>query len=998
MLEAKWHIRALVTEKYPSQLSQKKSPIDRARSIRHFKSPSDTLIAALEERGYGSVTPTKRTKKLDLTRISPFPSQLRRRKRPLPTFKRVRKIVYAVRATASPKALRRRLQWILSRFLLLLTPRGDGRGSADILSYSVDYSILRVFNDEVIAFLASKGYDASDVLVWAWIVTAKTSEQAALRLVLVSQQKSCLPLGFETKRIPAFLFLFLLRRSDVTASALRLFIDHAWHRLGSKTTSHDALLSRHNVDTGVPIQFKSANEVKVPPQVISKYLKMSEPTIVTMVIRLLRHARKLWPAALVSISTLVTTHLNGEQPGHFLNEPSALDEKVSARLSFLYNKLLHLLALPSSQHPYRAIPYHQRAQFKLISRMNEFEPPLTINREGYHAVVRIQLAHRKTPQEREWAGMKAKTWPPWKTDKLGIDAAIGIDSGVSRAKESLSRLAESGYGFQSWEAAASILSGWDTDQSPTIQTRTIYKRSSIRTPNSDSDKVQDQIETDGNVWAARIRCTRTIYEAWACFLAYKDQHVAPFLAVYSAMFERLVFDAKRHFREAKMKSVDSSYLESISALQLSGEGREVSRPPSDPRERIYVRTPPPTVNDFFRMMLTDGIKPSRRSLAFMLGHAASMRDGVGYLKSSSLPPPVVSLLLGEEPLNSPEKEKSLKQLPDYLFAAHIGFLCRFNLGREYEPTDAPSASFTNHKPLRNRLRLASSLMDACKPSYRPPWYSLLKAIIKISKKNSNKPFLRNGIIEETAIWNAILRLLDRMSDAGVELDFAGFQTICIGFEKTIQAGQRSLVDSCNITSDHDANVQKKYRLIADNIVSSGLTKLKALFRGIVDFQSGEDDTLMDDTKKEAGRLKLHGNVHQSMLLPNLLEVPSPADLHAFIRALGLGQDRNGLYALVRWMACYASDLKALADELRNGPKLTRRCLVATRAFLDGSWHDLVGIEGLQGEDAPIQVDESLVENARAVIEGVEEWDGWPTDEEVEDYCTKGRSSWRSATR
>jgi hypothetical protein len=52
----------------------------------------------------------------------------------------------------------------------------------------------------------------------------------------------------------------------------------------------------------------------------------------------------------------------------------------------LYNRALSLLSIPSSLHPFHSSAYHQRAQFNLLRRMTEFEPALTINREGYRAI------------------------------------------------------------------------------------------------------------------------------------------------------------------------------------------------------------------------------------------------------------------------------------------------------------------------------------------------------------------------------------------------------------------------------------------------------------------------------------------------------------------------------------------------------------------------------------------------------------------------------------
>ena len=139
----------------------------------------------------------------------------------------------------------------------------------------------------------------------------------------------------------------------------------------------------------------------------------------------------------------------------------------------------------------------------------------------------------------------------------------------------------------------------------------------------------------------------------------------------------------------------------------------------------------------------------------------------------------------------------------------------------------------------------------------------------------------------------------------------------------------------------------------------------------------------------------------------MLHTPFPAALHAFIRALGVAEDFDGLLSLLRWMGQSAGALKEVSDELSNGEKLTRRCLVAIRVFLEGSWDQekwsAPGVNptssfpfkhgftsdstayGVNRHDEELVFSDPIVQEAYQIIEATPEWGSWPTNEEVEEY-------------
>ena len=234
-------------------------------------------------------------------------------------------------------------------------------------------------------------------------------------------------------------------------------IVHAWDRLEGRMVSR-------SMQASTPSN-TSTSQQKCLQSSSASHRPISEHTIVVMVIRFLRHARNVLPEACVSITAMLTKHVNGQRSG----SPTASRKPPPiARLTFLYNSMLSLLALPSSVSPFLSTSAQQRAQYNILRTMNEFDPPLAIDREGYRAVIRVQIANKKTSQERDWAYLKARSWPPWKEDKDGNDVEKGPEYGMSQASQVMKQLEEAGYAVHPWELSADILAGWDTDRSPYV--------------------------------------------------------------------------------------------------------------------------------------------------------------------------------------------------------------------------------------------------------------------------------------------------------------------------------------------------------------------------------------------------------------------------------------------------------------------------------------------------------------------------------------------------
>ena len=1014
---------------------------------------SDGLIAALGPIGQEYAKPKDATHKADLSYADPMLVALDSKK----GFEAAKQARMKAELAQKEGRHSQNVKDIFIEYLLHVDPilKFQARHhDRTLVNPPLDEALLGVFNKDVMRWLQRRGWDITDFLNWAWILSADNAERAATRLVRLSH-RAFTKLG-GGRVIPQFVFLFLLRRQNLSAQALRPLLFYAWDLLGQ---SESAMISEvpQELPMGLSIPQEHNRMFRVIMDPKDDPRGMRETIFMIMIIRLLRSARKAWPAACETITSMLCQYLNGLNFRRGVSPSSKLDSEDIARLTYMYNTILTLLAIPASLHPFQSATHQQKAQFSLLRRMNQFEPPLIVDRRGYQAVTRMQLMHKKTLKEREWAHMKAKSWPPWKEEKLGLDADIGVEHGISRAKEAMIRAREAGYAVDIWEDAAGISSGWDTDGSPTIQTRLIASNFSNK-PDSSLDRRNAMTDRKNGVWAARVRATRTLDEAWSCFLAYKDQMTVRKGTVYHAMFEKLVHDAKRPLIEYKDQKCGSA-----AEIALPGDGKEVLAAPESPREAIYVRTPPPSIDDFWHMMVSDGLRPSGRLLAFLLMNAPSFEAGMRYLEGSAMTREQISAMFDHDAHKIPDSQTALESIPKYLFAAFIRFLTLFSPTltnkHGYDPSALintglvleqhrddiawshvallkvkshhsrdPGTSQSSYSTLLNPLSRAFRLLLVRKPRYRPSWYHLLQALARPKAVTDVLTRFVDQDYQDIKTWGLTCRLLDQMLEIDLPLDLDGFLILCTGLEKAIFASERLKRRARTPARGRHLVDAENGGYHPDRILSQGLPLIKEIFKNTVRSSSMQQDIPAsveeekseideaiesedkDGAKDAIGSQKNTDDTESQLsaeekaflppacLLPKLLAIPSPAQLHAFIRILGLRRDYDGLLDLIEWMSLNADDIRVTADEAMNGRRMMRRSLTATRVFLERSWMNSdteeVGWDTRAGEDeikgepdpAPMEiirvVHDTIIENSH--------WGGWPTDEEVLDYCMKGR--------
>ena len=832
----------------------------------------------------------------------------------------------------------------------------------------LDTALKTVFRDKNHEYLISREYAPADVTAWAWIMKSRSLHEATVRLFLYETDRA--KSGAKSPSIPPFITLHLLRQHNIDAYTFRLLLIHSLHLMSGQSLPK----------TDNPAEVVEDDSKPLP---VDSHTDLDSGTCMILAVRLIRHARRVWPQALLTIARAFAHFLTAPRANEI--ERSTLEARHDERVKTAkFNDCLWLLSLPAKISPYRSTSIQQQAQFELLRAMATHKPVLPVTRQGYRAIVAVQLAHKKTTEERQSAELKAPSWPPWKEEKLGIDSLRGNEGMFSRAMQVLSQMKDAGYSHRLWEDVSSILAGWDTDHSPTVQTRAMMRRPQAL-PDTHLPKRHHH-----EIWVARIRSTRTVREAWACFLSYQDHGLPPKGAVYAAMAEKLIY---------RRNAVELNFNHTSHALP--GDGREVHPEPASARDIIYVSTEPPSLDEFLDQMLSQGVRPSGRFLSLLLQSAPSLRSGLHYLRCSGLTDAQIAALCT---VRSESRKyhridlEAFQAVPDLVFASFVKLLCahsniassevgnrniltadRFpalvahghSSGRMVDLlTYFEENSRDNHYP--RALWHAIQLTKLRRIPYPPAWKHILSALSRERLNGVQGPRGR-GLLRILA-WHQTLKALSWMRQRDVELGEEGFQTLCVAFTKAIDAAFR-----------YPGTAEQSFVLLHNARIRS----LKAKNEGDDDFDAFLQHALhvlkdqFDHLVLPASKTSEHAersvfasdNASDAQLsVPLMLHTPSPATLHAFVRALGSIGDDDGLLHLLQWMSRSDDLLKEAADEHSNGNKMMRRTLVAIRVFL----------ERRQQRTVDNRVPSDVVQEAYDLVSRTG-WD-WPSDAEVEEYC------------
>lgn len=697
---------------------------------------------------------------------------------------------------------------------------------------------------------------------------------------------------------PFFLVLLFLRREHIRKYALGVVLNHINSRLEQEQTGW-------------------------------KLMK-------TLVIRVLRHARRIWPESLPWISTMF---LDKAAKIYDSSSTTSSTPHNSNQITRFCNNLLSLLSLPSSIRPMIASRHQEDAQFRILQFMAGFDPSVPVTRTGFRAIARIQLTHAKTEQERDWAELKGPSWPPWKESRTAMDDDKGYDYGASRASKILHRMFEAGYAARSWEEVAEVYAGWDTDLSPTIQTRTLLP-------------FGFRGDRTHRLWAARIRTTRTRREAWACFLAHESSDAGTHEDIYLAMFEKLYYmeilrraDGDLHqdmHLDGSQQALEGP--EHQAATLLPGDMKEVLSEPTSPLHNVYLSEAVPTYEQLYRRMMSKNMRPTGRLLAFLLETYPDFATMFKLLEKAKgdFNGGVGCLLAGPH-----DETSTIHNVPDYFLAAFFRFLCRF--GQPTKGLSAKTAFLAPKQHIREfmfnenyLLEYAYVLLLHYKPRYQPIWTVFMERIV-FSRFGSNSLYHeKDSQIGITDVqYDIVIKLLDTLASVDVDVEGALFNLACTATRYAAQAVHRG-----NFSFSQGRN-----------FLDSRSYRLRTLFHHLVGAHA--------DPEVPA---------HSTSIPPH---IPGPAELHAYVRALGVLRDYEGLYSFSTWLTKHNVEVIARARAQHGGSDMLFRTLVALRAAT-GGWLE----EGLDARPtAPMEIRQLI----KAQIESVEEWGGWPSKKYVTLY-------------
>lgn len=658
---------------------------------------------------------------------------------------------------------------------------------------------------------------------------------------------------------------------------------------------------------------------------------MGWKTLKIVIKRALHHARRVWPESIPWISTLFTNKAASIRNSDGSTKP--LPPRALKELTHLCNTLLTLISLPSSVRPMIASRHQENAQFRILQFMAACDPSIAVTRSGFRSVARIQLTHGKTEEERDWAELKGPSWPPWKESRTSMDDHKGYEYGASRASKILHRMFEAGYAARTWEDVAQVYAGWDTDLSPTIQTRTLL-------PIGIRDNHTHQL------WAARIRTTRTRREAWACFLAHETSGTPTHEDIYLAMFEKLnspelqrCLDGDHHY-----ETTSDEMPEHTTATLLPGDMKEVVADPSSPLHNVYLTEPVPTYEEFYRRMTSKNVRPTTRLLAFLLETYPDFTTTCKLLEKAKddFNGGVGCLLTGDHGATS-----TVDKIPGYFLAAFIRFLCRFG-----HPTNGLSVNTTFLPPSQHAqqflvnetylLGYAYALLLHYKPRQQSAWTAFVERVV--FSRFGNEP-LYHEKESATGITDIQYRIVTKILDtlASIDIDVQGdlFNLACTATRYAAQAVHRG---SFPLGQGRDVLTTRSYRL-------------RKLFHQLIGTYADPEFP-----------------VHTASIPPH---IPGPAELHAYVRALGVLRDYEGLYSFSTWLTKNHVEVTARARAQRGGNNMLFRTLVALRAAT-GGWLE----EGLDTRPtAPKEIKQLI----QAQIDSVQEWGGWPSNKDVSLY-------------
>ncbi|ETN43119.1 uncharacterized protein HMPREF1541_02277 [Cyphellophora europaea CBS 101466] len=744
---------------------------------------------------------------------------------------------------------------------------------------------MQVLDAEAHAILDKEGVSIEDIDAWTRVLVAENSADSVSRYAKTVDRARRL----EQHPVSHIVPLQILRAVYIPPQSFRLLL--AAIRKSSQYHDEFSQSSRpgiRDVTNSYALENSTQTESAEPKdQTIFAAQSWDKPSGMILAVRLLRHARRVAPDTFPTIVDIACSILLWRRTTYL------------GPLADYCNKLLKLIALPTTWHPVRNASIQQVAQLKLVRSMTEHRPELPINREGYRALISVQLAHRKTPPEDAWARVKSLSWPPWREDRLGMDASLEYPGRESRAAKLLRRMNEAGYAHGVWEVAAKIMAGWDTDASPTIQTRRMPLPSLVSIRLEDTPDSFDH----PSIWAARIVATRTVREAWAAFLSYRKKTVASMQPLdgrpFEAMFEKL-------FASPQDQHSNSD--------AVPGDGKETWSDPSSPLDVIYVDKAPPSVEGLYTQMRKDGVEPGGRLLSALLRNSLDLDQTIKYIKDARLSDDRKDVLLNAHNHPAEMIRVVFETTPPHVLGGFIGHL--FAIPGEASTKLRVRADASNAASARaaTPIEYAMSLLSLGKVTERVVYSEALKGLsLHASQHMGSGDYVARRAY--TRKLSAHLKaLLGVMRHARVDHDFTTFRYVNNVYQTLLKWGP-----------------WPRWRAI-----SEPATTIKDIFADCT--QCGRDP----------GRWLSSRNAR----LPHEA-VPDPHDLRLLVETLGIFQDIPALIELIAWMSKYSQDLSRIHSDLRSGLEEMRNVMIVARIFIEGRLQGAAKVGSFAAAEAKI---------------------------------------------
>ncbi|KAH7369787.1 hypothetical protein BKA65DRAFT_444264 [Rhexocercosporidium sp. MPI-PUGE-AT-0058] len=759
------------------------------------------------------------------------------------------------------------------------------------------------FRNNAATYLTGRNLDVKDVERWAWILSGETTDQTVKRLVSVSSD------------YPMFLLLEVLRKDIRHIGNFKNLLLHAWDHVEKKC-----------------LQKPSSTE---PLAITPRFEQMQDNELASLVSRLLYQARRVWPAAMVSVANMVplyVQHLRDRSSQDLLEQ----HQRIYKRSCDLLNYVLPLLALPMSIDPLKSMVHNWSAQKVLLNLAGKYDPPLMLEKNSYRAVIQVLTASKKTDRESKAALLRLRSWPPWRTEQDGMDAQRAPEDDLSRSLLASVRSKEAGFREAPYDQRLRILGGQELDGTPTIHTRKLVKWRSPLSPNCGEALIESTKDAHGllhhsfdpNIWAARVEATRDVREAWRAFVSFKDRGGKPNQTLYLAMFQKLNFEQARQGRRSAHEAAP-------------GDGNEVLPVPDDNMSDFFKsHSQPPSLGALYKQMLSSGIRPSGQCLVFLVRHAKTSTKGINYLRDSGLHPLALQYLTGGQdssisPSQKPSRE-ILDTFSDTLFGAFIHLICRFapravlTSSDEFsryklkpvqlkEPLPAQWAiqefERTPYYRLRDPLRQASRLLKNEKVKFRPAWYSLFKGL---ARRNIVLRLALIGDPQNDALaWRFTMSVLRNFHECGLELDPYGFMLICTTFFKFAEATH-------HVSEGHRVDLAAGAQLLKDEFA------------------------------------KLCHSEALPYTKPTLLHTMRWVTLHIYVRCMGIVGDCEEVIAVLEWMVQHREELEECNSQDRNAQEMLTRTLIAARISCYETKHEDRAMELVKQVDTWTWPDDSSV--------------------------------------